>query len=211
MNAHTHSSQEFQLLVDDCFNAIEKTSEASSPSSRRRDPIVVPPGASHLAWRRDGTAELKPVDNASTVSTAALPMLERLDPPVGQPRLLLVAPAQHSARINGLTAPRVALLAEGDNFYFDDSIVFRVAIYHRPRLGPVPPELVGVACSICTIALAAGDHCLICGCGSPLHAAADPTNEQELDCARMASECNHCQRSLRLTPGYGERSSPAHD
>jgi hypothetical protein len=161
-------------------------------------PVIIPDGVSRLAW-----------------DAAGLPTLDRphatlrLEPVVsadGQPRLLLATPPQQPATVNALPAPRLALLSEGDRFHFDEGPLFRLDLFFRPLIGPVPTRLIGVPCGVCSLALAAGDRCLICTCSTPMHAAEDESQPGALACAKMISHCNHCQQLVRLTPAYGDRS-----
>jgi hypothetical protein len=100
------------------------------------------------------------------------------------------------------------VLSNADEFYFDDTCTFRVAVYHIPHLGPVPEPLAGALCPICATGVNAGDRCLVCSCGAPLHAAEDETVEGALACVRLTRECPRCQQVLRLTPAYdGEETN----
>lgn len=192
---------EFHLLATDTIGAVE-------PGGSALEPLVVPPGVSGLACERPDTLTLTPC-SASTVEDIARfePMLSRPN----EPRLLIAAPARVRASINGLPAPRLALLSEGDRFQFDAGPSFRVALFYRPRLGAASAEVIGVSCPVCTIALAEGDRCLVCPCGTPLHAAPAEAVENALDCARLVSQCPVCERPVRLEAGYGELSHLTHE
>lgn len=189
---------EFHLLAAGAVGALP----AAGPALK---PLVVPPGVSCLTVETADTLALTPrsVEDAACVE----PMLSR----PGEPRLLLASPPGFRSLINGLPAPRLALLSEGDRFQFDAGPSFQVALFFRPRLGAAPLEVAGMPCPVCTIALAEGERCLVCPCGTPLHAALDESVEGALACARMISQCPACQRPVRLEAGYGELSQPDHD
>ena len=205
MTATAQLSTEIHLLaVDPCDRP-----EGPSPSDSARDssalaPLVVPSGVSSLDWNTPAGVSLSPASGHA-------PRLEALLSRPNEPCLLLASSPQCRASINGLPAPRLALLSEGDRFHFDAGPAFRVALFHRPRLGPAPAEVIGVSCPVCTLALTEGDRCLVCSCGTPLHAAEDESREGALACVRVVTLCPHCQQPVRLVPGYGELSQPDHD
>ena len=205
MNATTQLSTEFHLLaVDHCACPEAPSPSAPSRVSTAPAPLVVPSGVSSLAWNSPGEVSFAPASGHA-------PRLEALFSRPNEPRLLLASSPQCRASINGLPAPRLALLTEGDRFHFDAGPAFRVALFHRPRLGPAPAEIVGVPCPICTLALAEGDRCFVCPCGTPLHAAEDESSEGALACVKMVTHCPHCQQPVRLEPGYGELSRHEHE
>jgi hypothetical protein len=114
------------------------------------------------------------------------------------------------ATVNGAPAPRLCLLSEGDLFHFQAGPAFKLLLYFRPQVAPVPQALVGVPCAVCSLALAEGDRCLVCECETPVHAAEDETQPGALACVKMVTHCPHCQARIRLVPGYGERSGADH-
>jgi hypothetical protein len=200
MNAPAVPPAEFHLLVADSGGLQE-----SAPAL---EPLIVPSGVSSLHCGMANEFSL------SSTSAPAFTHSFRLEPMFSrpnEPRLLLASPPACRASINGVPAPRLTLLMEGDRFHFDAGPAFRVALFHRPRLGPAPAEMIGVACPICTLALAEGDRCFVCPCGTPLHAAEDETREGALACAKMITHCPHCQQPVRLVSGYGELCQPDHD
>lgn len=201
MTAPAVTPAEFHLLVAAPGGHLE-----SDPSAL--EPLIVPQGVSSFACETPNAISLTSASaRAFTHAFRLEPMLSRPN----EPRLLLASPAACRARVNGLPAPRLILLAEGDRFHFDAGPAFRVALFHRPRLGPSPAELAGVPCPICTLALAEGDRCLVCPCGTPLHAAEDESREGALACAKMITHCPHCRHPVRLVPAYGELSQPDHE
>jgi len=167
-------------------------------------PSVVALGASSLSWHGRTAISLQPTGLNLPSPTAFLePLLSR----PADPRLLLVSPPGATLRVNGAPAPRLTLLSEGDRFHFDAGPLISVSVFYRPQLGPVPSNLVGTPCAVCSLALAAGDRCLVCSCSTPMHAAEDESQPGALACVKMVSLCPHCQSPVRLVPGYGERSA----
>lgn len=181
---------------------------SSAAGSSSLPPLVVPPGVSALSCMGSDAPALT---SPASLSDAPLLRLEPLLSRPSEPRLLLASSARCHASVNGLPAPRLVLLVDGDRFHFDAGPVFRVALFHRPRLGPAPSEVVGLSCPVCTLPLAEGDRCLVCACGTPLHYADDESREGALVCATVVTHCPHCQQPVRRTPGYRELSQSAHD
>jgi hypothetical protein len=199
MNAITRT--EFHLLVADPDGLMVSDSDSK--------PLRVPQGVSSLTREIPHALAPSPLSSNSIEDTFRFePLFSRLL----EPRLLLANPARSRAIVNGMPTPRLALLSEGDRFHFNSGPAFHVALFHRPGLGPAPVEVIGVACPVCTLPLAAADRCFVCStCSTPYHAAADETREGALVCAKMISRCASCQQPIRLVPGYGERSQPNHE
>jgi hypothetical protein len=196
------ASAEFHLYAADADGHLESGSDSLKP-------LVVPQGVSSLTGETSNALALSPPSSNSTDDTLRLePLFSR---PL-EPRLLLANPPRFRAIVNGMPSPRLALLSEGDRFHFATGPAFRVALFHRPRLGPAPVEVIGVACPVCTLPLTEADRCYVCSaCGAPFHAAPHETREGALACAKMISHCSSCQQPIRLVPGYGERSQPDHE
>ena len=216
MMTQNFSSTEFHLFVEESFDPSglaptrpDQGAEAwPGHSPPANQPLILGPGPARLGRDESGAPSLF---HTPASSPDPGPRFESITGPDAQPRLLLVTEPKHPARVNGLRAPRVTLLRAGDRLHFDGTTSFRVAIYYRPRLGPVPAEIVGVACPICTIPLAEGDQCLLCRCGAPFHAAADDSREGALACALMAGECPRCLLPLQTVPAYQPPLDPLHD
>src|SRR5262245_30811919 len=216
MTTSNFSSTEFHLFVEESFDQSglmpsrpdEGTESLLGHAPPANQPLILDPGPARLGCDESGAPSLF---HTPASSSDPGPRFEAITGPGAQPRLLLVAEPKHPARVNGLRAPRVTLLRAGDRLHFDGTASFRVAIYHRPRLGPVPAELVGVACPICTIPLAEGDQCLVCRCGAPFHAAADDSREGALACARMTAECPRCLHRVQVVPCYEPPLDTLHD
>jgi len=209
MNAPAQPSSEFHLIAIDLCGSPESDAEPGSGAvSSGPVPLVIPSGVSRLVWMNPAQVSLQSTTARPCDSN---PLLEPLLSRPNEPRLLVACAPQRRASINGVPAPRLALLTEGDRFHFDAGPAFRVALFHRPRRAAAPAEVIGVTCPVCTLALAEGDRCLVCACGTPLHAAEDASRDGALCCVKMISHCPHCQQPIRLVPGYGELSRPDHD
>jgi hypothetical protein len=202
--AADQASAEFHLVTFDLCGPAE--SDSMSPTAAA--PLAVPCGVSFLVLKDAPQLFLQ---SPPEYRTHRAPRLEPLFSRPAEPRLLLDTGSSPGASINGVPAPRLTLLTDGDWFHFEAGPVFGVALFYRPRLGPAPTEVIGVACPVCTLALAEGDRCLVCPCGTPLHAAEDEPRDGALCCTKLVTHCPHCQQPVRLVPGYGELSQPGHD
>ena len=201
MTASAAAPAEFHLFVADADRRLASDSDTLKP-------LILPRGVSTLTCQSPNAPALTPSAQETDDTFRLEPIFSR---PL-EPRLLLASPARFRVSVNGMPAPRLTLLSEGDRFHFDTGPAFRVALLHRPHVGPAPAEVIGVACPVCTLPLAETDRCFVCStCGAPFHAAEDETREGALSCARMISHCSSCQQPIRLAPCYGERSHPDHE
>jgi hypothetical protein len=123
-----------------------------------------------------------------------------------QMRILAVFPRAATVHVNGEPAPRRVVLAPGDQFQWLSSLIFQVALYSKPLIGPPPPSALGKLCPNCRVPFTAGTTCLTCVCGVVLHC--EP-GEQGLQCAQMRRECPACKRPLALVEGYV--NPPSHE
>src|SRR5262245_43909856 len=129
------SASEFHLFIERVFEFADSAHTGAAAASSTPTPLVVPDTPVRLTRGHGGVFELLP---AAGPGLEATPQLEAITGRGSRPRLLVITNPTRPARVNGFRAPRLMLLREGDRFRFDDSCSFRVAIYHRPRLGPVP-------------------------------------------------------------------------
>jgi hypothetical protein len=118
-----------------------------------------------------------------------------------QPRLLVLTVGGGDFTVNGEPAPRIALLNERDQFQLAHAVNFLVAVFHQPRIGHPPAELIGKSCQVCLVPFTPEARCYVCLCGCALHLEGEPHEADKLQCARMWSECR-CHRPLIFTPGY---------
>lgn len=202
MNAKSLPAAEIHLFFRELFPANLRAAHA---------PLVLAPGINALRLGPDGQPHLMAANSASPHEKGARTAL--IEPIAAHahgpaPRALFLNNASHRVMLNGVRSPRLAILGKGDEFHFDDSCAFTVAIYYRPAWGPVPAHAAGAACPVCTIPLQAGERSLACPCGALFHAAEDESATGALACARMASVCSRCEQPLRLEPGYDDFTPP---
>jgi hypothetical protein len=159
-------------------------------------PIELPPGVSYLVSGGDGRGarvlNAPPEDGGPAFLVEPVP-----DTRLGA--LILVSPEGGRARINGLIAPPVALLSEGDQLDVGDGFTLHVLLYRTPQVGRPTVEVVGKKCPVCLTPI--GDDQVIyrcAACGTAMHLDGD----DGLDCGRLASECRTCQRPVVLEAGY---------
>jgi hypothetical protein len=191
-------SSTFHLLVESAVASSDKTSTAGKTSIAGATVLAIPEGISFLSI----DANLEP-RLTTTRSEPALNSLV-LEPTVlrdGQPRLLMMLPASCAVRVNENRAPQMVVLRERDQFQFDDSPVFHVALFHRPQTGPAPTHCVGKPCPICLTPFSddPASICYRCPCGTLLHL----QDSAGLECARAVRECPHCHQLISLEEGYG--------
>ena len=184
--------------------------ELSAPGAADR-PAPAPAGASaaprHVLPLPGTVSILSILPNQSPALHAA-PLESRehelvLEPvirPNSMPRLVLVNPTSRKLCLNGERATRVSLLRERDQFHWDDSTTFHIAIFHRPQIGPAQADTIGRSCPICfaPFAASADTVCYRCPCGTVLHLS-DATG---LECARAVKACPTCKLSILLQEGY---------
>lgn len=136
-----------------------------------------------------------PKDGAPTLSRRrprrAAVGLEATDV-AGGPALLLLRPADVSARVNGLPAPRLALLRPGDLLSVGTGPLLEVGVASRPA-----PATTAATCAVCREALD-DDHARhACGCGRAFHTGPD------LDCDGLLAACPGCGAELATPEGEG--------
>ena len=205
MSMTTLPSSEIHLLSCNLGVRVPGASAGGEPEAAPLPaaPLVVPSSPVRLEWNGAGLPRLVPRDAGPTgAGQLDGPWLEELAGTGSSPRLLLVAPAAERPRVNGEAGYRISVLRNADEFHFDGSCTFRVAIFHRPQLGPIPPDLAGQPCAVCTTRVRAEDRCLVCPCGAVFHMPAEEGADGSLACVLLARECPRCQQPIRLAPGY---------
>ena len=161
--------------------------------------LAVPPGPAWL-WPCAGeppkVAEAKPPGVKGAVLMEQVPLRR-------QPRLLVVRAGAGRAHVNGLPAPRFALLKEKDTLRLDEDCVLHVAVFNQPSIGLASAERVGKECPVCRVPFLATSKCYVCACGTVMHCE-DGGNDDSLQCAqlRARSGCPACQRPVVLESGY---------
>jgi hypothetical protein len=118
--------------------------------------------------------------------------------------LLLISPEGKSAGVNGVPAPRVALLGIKDQVAIHPTHVLHVSGFFRPVIGPPEPELIGQTCMVCQTPFKA--NTIVCRCWScavPLHAE-DETfpAATRLECGRLSANCPRCGAAMMWKEGF---------
>jgi len=117
------------------------------------------------------------------------------------PRLLFLAEGHDAVRVNGVPAPRVTLLREGDHVQWNEEVAFQVAIFRRPRIGAPEAGQIGKPCPVCTLPVAESTRVYVCAhCGTAMHC---EEIEGGFECARLRSECT-CGRPINFHAGYAQ-------
>ncbi|MCI0456192.1 MAG: hypothetical protein L0Z62_04325 [Gemmataceae bacterium] len=159
--------------------------------------LVVPEGISHLLAVAGEAPRLVdgPGEPGEEVFTLE-PVSHR-----GQDYLLVIAP--RDARCNGQRLPRVALLGIKDALQLDGHTL-HLTVFHRPRVGPPAPDIIGHECPLCRLPFVAETRVYLCPhCDTPLHCEGEekPPDER-LECVYLGSDCPGCHRPIVLTEGY---------
>jgi hypothetical protein len=194
--------QEVHLLVDRGGPGIgTRAPDAMSPGGQcRAVALHLPRRPSRLVARADHPPRL--VSLNSSEATPDSPILE----PVVQgrhPALLVRSEGDPGLRVNGLPVPLFAVLKEGDYLRLGLGTGFYVTVYNHPRLGEVPPSLIGKECPVCRVPFGEGVTCYVCSCGAAVHHSPE-AGDESLQCAKLRarSGCPACQRPVILEAGY---------
>jgi hypothetical protein len=121
-----------------------------------------------------------------------------------QARLLLVSPERRTAAVNGVPAPRVALLSIKDQVEILQTHLLHVSGFFRPVIGPPGPELVNEMCMVCQTPFKADTRIVRCWCCNlPLHAEGEERPAADrLECARLHSSCPRCSANIMWSEGF---------
>jgi hypothetical protein len=116
--------------------------------------------------------------------------------------LLAIAPGQRRVRVNGSAAPRLSVVAVGDEIHVE-ATAFHVTRYYDAKVGPPPPELVGQECALCRVVIEESSKVLVHPrCGRPLHHEPDPSGGGEPRECTSCGICPACLKPIRLEPGF---------
>jgi hypothetical protein len=138
------------------------------------------------------------------------PVIEPVRNQQRQPRLLMVQPELGRALVNGLPAPRVAVLKEKDIVCWNDEVSFHVTIFHRPKIGDPAPEAQGRECPVCRVPIEEKSRIYTCPCGVTYHCEDDRPDGLECAALRAPSGCT-CGRPIVLQEGYSFLPEVDHD
>lgn len=115
--------------------------------------------------------------------------------------LLMITPHGLDTRVNGLPAPRVAILEVADQIQVADGVL-HVTRFRTACVGPPAPEHLGRKCPICSVEIAADTRVAQHECGAVLHAE-EPGSKPEADLLQCASfVCTNCDKPVSITTGF---------
>ena len=115
--------------------------------------------------------------------------------------LLMIAPRGLDARVNGLPAPRVAILEVADQVQVAGGVL-HVTRYRTAGAGPPAAEHLGRRCPVCGVEIDATTRVAIHDCGAVLHAE-EPGSKPDADllqCAQLT--CPDCAKPVEMTTGF---------
>jgi hypothetical protein len=114
--------------------------------------------------------------------------------------LLMLTPPSLEVRLNGLPAPRVAVLAVGDQIQLPEAVL-HVTKHRSVALGPPSAALVGKTCGVCRGVFDERTVVLVHDCGAALHLEPEskPAGER-LECALLG--CPDCGKPVSLESGF---------
>jgi len=162
--------------------------------------LRVASGVSYLSCDPDSGPEMGPADHSRDMQEV---FVEPID--FGRKAvLLLITPARSRAWVNGLPAPRVAVIRECDCVRLPGAThVLYLCLFNSSAVGPPPPDAVGRNCPVCRTPVKA-DTCVYCcsSCGRVYHMEDEAESESALQCAQLISRCE-CGREVLTEPGYG--------
>ena len=115
--------------------------------------------------------------------------------------LLMIAPRELAARINGLPAPRVAILNVADQVQAGDGTL-HVTRFRSGWVGPPAPEHIGLLCPVCSVEIDAETRVVVHDCGAVLHAeeAGSKPDIDLLECSSLGS-CPNCDKNVDMATG----------
>ena len=164
------------------------------------------PGPVWLRTTSDGPGLFAQSENAESGLAESDGIVAGLEPIVYERQLhvLMLTPPGRSVRVNGLPAPRAAVLHVADLIEWGGSTVLHLSLHRRPHLGPPRPEDVGNECLVCRARITEQTVVLVCvHCSLALHCETTPTTgDSPLECARLSSECPRCRQELVIKEGY---------
>lgn len=188
---------------------VEHTGEPDGEASEPREPVIVavPPRPSYLNLDDENHVSLPSVvclfEEREPGATALCFEPVRV---ARRPGLLVMSSSDAvRPRINGRSAPRVALLRAGDQLHLGSECVLHVVQKRRLEVLKPPSDLVGRACGYCRVAFVPSTTVAICECGVSRHLELLPKPKGEpLVCARLAA----CECGSRLPSEAGDLARP---
>lgn len=198
-NTKSSATQQIHLLVEFLETPVANGSvPIGRPSAQPAvESLPVPTGISYLMTHSGNRPQLLASQRESPAEAV---LIEQIFNQRHQPRLLLISPERHRARVNGQPAPRVAVLKEKDYFQLDEAIAFHVSIFNQPNIGQPGAEVIGKECLICRVPFTPESVCYTCAsCGRAMHC--EDEGPDRLECARLSQECPACSKPVILQAG----------
>jgi hypothetical protein len=120
--------------------------------------------------------------------------------------LMLKSHGEERLRLNGQPAPIIAILAERDHLQLDDETGLHLTLFHRPRIEPPAPELIGKPCPVCLTPFTSDPPTLVYYCprcnGATHCEGSDQPSEDRLECIQLSPTCPLCGEPVVMTQGY---------
>ncbi len=118
--------------------------------------------------------------------------------------LAMLTSGELAPRVNGQPAPPLTLLRVRDQVQVTERNVLHVSILNRPFIGRPRDEEIGTECPFCRIPFTADTTIYICPfCDKAMHCeGTDKPEEDRLECARLTTECRHCNQPVNMKEGY---------
>ena len=153
-----------------CFHLVPEPARLTEPGDTDcAGPAVTVleiPGAPVLLQALAGEApRLFPIEARPERDALVLEAVERHH----RARLVLLRLGPGDVRINGQPSPAVAVLNRGDILRLEDERSWRVAVYHRSRVGPAGARHAGKSCLICRTSIQPNGVIYTCPCGGVMH------------------------------------------
>jgi hypothetical protein len=200
---HAETREEVHLIIDPLFGPGRPDAVSDAGRNPADAPglltIPLPDGPGYLSLRAGG----KPLLTKEPPSVACL-LVEAIHDGA-RPRMLLLCPTGGPrVRVNGQSAPRVAMLRVGDQLLLTDACLLHVTVFNRPRIGPPREEQIGLECPLCRTPIARDDEVYSCTGNCTLHHRSAPKEPvgTVVECAKIAAECPGCTRPIVLTEGF---------
>ena len=166
--------------------------------------LPIPSGVSHLSFPAGSPAHAggppSPVlrESAQAGAAATLEVLRG----GGRPLVLLACAEAVRIRVNGMPAPRVALLGLRDEVRIGNHAPLHLSFWRDPQAGRAPEEMRPQKCPVCLTPLGSG-RAYSCACGHFIHMNGEEVPaEERLECALAVPHCPVCDAEIALAAGY---------
>jgi hypothetical protein len=118
-----------------------------------------------------------------------------------RPALLMLTPNEVGVRVNDRPAPRIAVLAVGDQLQIGDAVL-HLTRYREFPVGPPSAEMLGRPCPVCRVPFDENTRAYVHDCGLAMHLEPESKPaEDRLECA-LLGDCPNCDGPISLESGY---------